>query len=157
VIHHKASTPAPFMPVARPARSLHWLGDAADALERSLQDLASTLARLVGCQAGLLLMLPIGLMLRPLLSLTRSVQDSWWVRCIFVVVLGAGIAAGPLVGTRAGLVLIPIYVLGWTCSLESLYRAETAEVARARLARAGRIVRDRFTLLRPRVTPDQRN
>jgi hypothetical protein len=102
-------------------------------------------------------MLPIGLMLQPLLALTRSVQNSWWVRCIFLLVLGAGIVAGPLVGTRAGLVLIPIYVLGWTCSLRSLYSAEAAEIARARLARAGRSVRDRFTLLRPRLTPDQRN
>ena len=141
----------------RAARDGFWLGAAADAVELSLQRLASTLAGVLGCQAALLLMLPVALMLRPLLSLMRSVQHSWSLRAICLLVVCVAIVAGPLFGTRAGLVLVPIYVLGWTCTLKSLSTAEAAEFARARLARAGRMVRDRFVPLRAHVTRDQRN
>jgi hypothetical protein len=111
----------------------------------------------LGCQAALLVMLPIMLMLRPVVSLMRSMEHSWWLTggCLLVLALGA--AGGPLVGTRAGLVLVPMYVIGWACALGNLSSAESADLTRARLARAGRRLRDRFMPLRPHLTPDQRN
>lgn len=152
-----ASTAALYTRAARFARDLSWLGAAADAVELYLQRLASTLAAVIGCQATLLVMLPVSLMLRPLLSLMRSVQHSRALRAVCLLVLCVGIAAGPLFGTRAGLVLVPIYVLGWACTLNSLHTVEAAEYARAQLARAGRRIRDKFVPLRAHVTPDQRN
>jgi hypothetical protein len=150
-------TSAQYTRAARSARDLAWLGAAADTVELCLQRLASMLAGMLGCQAALLCMLPVMLMVRPLLSLMRSVPHSWSLQAICVLVLCVAIVAGPLFGTRAGLVLLAIYVLGWTCTLKSLYTAESAEFARARLARAGRMLRDRFTPVRPQVTRDRRN
>jgi hypothetical protein len=142
---------------ARSAWNMAWLGNLADAVEISVQRLTSALAEAVGYQKALLLMLPVGLLLRPLLALMRSVPQAPLLRIVCVLIVAIGIAAGPWVGTRAGLVLLPIYVLGWTCALSDLRRMEAAELARKRLVRAGRLARKTLTVFRAELTPDRRN
>jgi hypothetical protein len=134
-----------------------WLGSLADAVEVCVQRVTSTLAEAVGYQTALLLMLPVGLLLRPLLALMRSVPQSRLLRIVCVLIVTIGIAAGPWVGTRAGLVLLAIYVLGWTCALSDLHRMEAAELARRRLVRAGRFARQTLAVFRAELTPDRRN
>ena len=142
---------------ARSAWSMAWLGSLADAVDGSVQRLTSALAEAVGYQTALLLMLPVGLLLRPLVALMRSIPQSRLLCIVCVLIVAMGIAAGPWVGTRAGLVLLPIYVLGWTCALSELRRMEAAELSRRRLVRAGRLARKTLAVLRAELTPDRRN
>jgi hypothetical protein len=154
----RASTTIRCVHAARSAWGMRWLATLADVLDAGMQSLAARLAEIVGGQLALLIMLPVVLMLRPMLALARAVQHSWVPRVVCLTVLAAGIVAGPFVGTRAGLVLIPLYVLGWTCTLTSLRAYEAADLARTRLVSAGRRLRKKLVILPPaRVTEDRSN
>jgi hypothetical protein len=153
-----ASTRAQSERNARPAPGTAWLGGLADTVDVGQQRLARKLAALVGSEAGLLLMLPILLMLRPVLALARSLQHSRLLLLACLLIVLGGIVAGPSVGTRFGLILVPIYVLGWVCALNNLRAQEAVELARIRLARAGRLLRRKLVPMgAPHVTPDRRN
>jgi hypothetical protein len=129
----------------------------ADIVEHSLQRLANALAGVIGWEATLVIMLPVVLMLRPLMALSRTAQRSWLLRGVCLAVVAFGIAAGPSVGPRAGLVLLPIYILGWACALDAFRTLQAGEGARRRLARVGRRILGQLMPLRAELTADRRN
>jgi hypothetical protein len=132
-----------------------WLDRLADAVEGALEGAASRLAERVGWPAALLLLLPVTLMLRPMIALARAVQRSRILGALVVMILAVGVAAGPAVGTRAGLFLVPIYALGWMCALKSVSTAETADIAREHLHEAGRQLRRKLVPFHVHSAPDR--
>ena len=148
-IHRVAPGPA----VSRVA----WLAAVADAIDSLMQRVATGLAGLLGWPAALVFMLPVVLLVRPPVAILRSAERSWTVRLLCLLIVFAAIFAGPSVGTRAGLLLLAVYVLGWVCAIKTFRAIERSRGARRRVAHASLALLEMLVSPRVHLSPDQRN